>query len=138
MEPTKDMIEEARNAAMRRSIDVPSGVVRSMLTAALADVPEPAKDLALVRDKPSYAELDGHFRDACRTLAEQNARIAELEAKLASVRALADELDGKARQVAERAFARLPGNRYLEPLLEITMGIVRICAAQLRERVEGT
>jgi len=60
--------------------------VRAALEAALADVPEPAKDLALVRGKPSYAELDGHFRDACRTLAEQSARIAELESKLASVR----------------------------------------------------
>jgi hypothetical protein len=33
----------------------------------------------LVSGKPTYAELEGHYRAACRMLAEQRERIAELE-----------------------------------------------------------
>ena len=48
---------------------------------------------------------------------------------------LANEWERKAIEVAERCRAKLPAdNVYLGPLLEMTIGLVRSCADELRER----
>lgn len=113
MRVTDEMVERAVETIAEQPQTLGSWqAMRAALTAALADVPEPAG--------PAEALAEG-FAAMVR---QQQARIADLEAKLGSVRALANEWEQRAADFVKRR----------EILLSRTW---QIAIAELRQRVEG-